>query len=85
MDIVIRNLSPKTVESLDEFAKKKGKSRQEYLKGHLEGLSSVGLHSTTLDRFDKQIEVNSLWLQKNSETLEEFISIIKELLDMDLE
>lgn len=81
MDIIIRNLSPRAVGAIDEFAKRNGQSRQEYLKGHLESLSSVGIHSTALDRFDKQMEVNSLWLQKNSETLEEFISVMKELLD----
>ena len=35
MDIVIRNLSPKVVKTIDEMEKKKGyKSRQEYLRNH---------------------------------------------------
>ena len=39
-EIKIRNLSPSIIEKLDNIAKKKGfKSRQDYLKNHLESLA----------------------------------------------
>lgn len=80
MEIKIRNLEPATVKKIDELAKQKGISRQEYLKNHLESFAVSGLHSDIIDRYEKQLQVNNMLLEKNTQTMNEMIEIFKELM-----
>lgn len=83
MEIKIRNLEPATVKKIDELAKQKGISRQEYLKSHLESFAVSGLHSDIIDRYEKQLQVNNMLLEKNTQTMNEMIEIFKELMFAD--
>jgi len=80
MDIMIRNLEPATVKKIDELAREKGISRQEYLKRHLESFAVSGLHSDIIDRYEKQLQVNNMLLEKNTQTMNEMIEMFKELM-----
>lgn len=80
MEIKIRNLEPATVQKIDELAREKGISRQEYLKRHLESFTISGLHSDIIDRYEKQLQVNNMLLEKNTQTMNEMIEIFKELM-----
>jgi hypothetical protein len=80
MEIKIRNLEPATVQKIDELAREKGISRQEYLKRHLESFAISGLHSDIIDRYEKQLQVNNMLLEKNTQTMNEMIEIFKELM-----
>ena len=81
-EIKVRDLSPSTVEKLDNLAKKKGfKSRQDYLKNHLESLAI----SDQLKDKDEQykILVNKVLkiLEYNTIALNRFVEV--NLLDID--
>lgn len=72
MDIKVRYLSEATVKNLDDMARKKGyKSRQEFLKEHLDTLSALdkileldSRYSLLLDRVLKVLDYNTLALNK---------------------
>lgn len=80
MEIKIRNLDPSTVKKIDMLAKRKGLSRQEYLKNHLESFAVNDLHSDIIDRYEKQLEVNTMLLEKNAEKMDEMISLFVEMM-----
>lgn len=80
MEIKIRNLDPSTVKKVDDLAKRKGLSRQEYLKEHLEAFAVNDLHSSVIDRYEKQLEVNTMLLEKNAEKMDEMMSVFKEMM-----
>ncbi|MFD1926481.1 hypothetical protein ACFSFY_00140 [Sporosarcina siberiensis] len=80
MDLIIRNLNPATVRKLDELAKKNDSSRQEYLKEHFESFAVNDLHSSLIDRYEKQLEVNTMLLEKSADQMEELVTMFKELM-----
>ncbi len=80
MEIKIRNLEPATVQKIDELAREKGISRQEYLKRHLESFAISGLHSDIIDRYEKQLEINTALLEKTNQTMSEVVETFKELI-----
>lgn len=77
MDMIIRNIDPTAVKKIDELAKEKGISRQEFLKGQLEMLAFFR-EQTTRERhlenlIDKNIEMIkkcSQFMEMNAESLE---------------
>lgn len=71
MDLKIRDVEPATIKKLDELAKEKGVSRQQYLKRHLESFAVNGLHSDIIDRYEKQMDVNNMLLEKTATALDE--------------
>lgn len=56
MDIIIRNLEPAAVHKIDELARRKGISRNEYLKNSLESLAFLSIKDGIVDYLEKQIE-----------------------------
>lgn len=80
MEIKIRGLNPHAVKKIDELAKEKSISRNEYLKNVLEELSFLEMKDNVNDRLEKQIQINNIVMQKNSESLDELVSILKEML-----
>jgi len=80
MEVKARNVEPMAVKKLDELAKKKGLSRSEYLKYMIEDLSVLEMKDNTLDRFEKQLEANNILMKQNTQTLDELVHILKELL-----
>ena len=80
MDVLIREVNPRAIQKIDELARKKGISRNQYLKKMVEDLTVLELKDTEKDRLEKQIELNSLLMKQTSESLDEFVFILKELL-----
>lgn len=80
MDLLLRNIEPATVQKIDELAREKGISRQEYLKRHLESFAISGLHSDIIDRYEKQLQVNNMLLEKNTQAMNEVVETFKELM-----
>lgn len=80
MEIKIRGLNPHAVKKIDELAKEKSLSRNEYLKNVLEELSFLEMKDNINDRMEKQIQINNIVMKKNSESLDELVSILKEMI-----
>ena len=74
MDIVIRNLSPKVVKTVDEMAKKKGyKSRQEYLRNHFENLTALSEFKDFENQYKKLINICVSTIERNTEVMSKFL------------
>ena len=80
LEIKIRNIDPMAVKKIDEWAKEKDLSRQEYLRLHLESFAVNDVHSNIIDRYEKQLEANSLLLEKTTQSLNELIDVLKGLI-----
>lgn len=68
------------VKKIDEWAKEKGVSRQEYLKLHFESFAVNDVHSNIIDRYEKQLEANSLLLEKTTQSMNELIEVLNSLM-----
>lgn len=74
MDIVIRNLSPKVVKTIDEMARKKGyKSREEYLRNHFENLTALSEFKDFENKYDKLLKMSCSIIERNTEVMEKFL------------
>ena len=74
MDIVIRNLSPKVVKTIDEMAKKKEyKSRQEYLRNHFENLTALSEFKDFENQYKKLINICVSTIERNTEVMSKFL------------
>ncbi|MDJ0332669.1 hypothetical protein [Planococcus sp. S3-L1] len=80
MDLLIRDIDPHAVKKIDEWAKKKKISRQVYLKELIEKATMLEMISNVEDSFEKQLQVNTLFLEKTSDSLNGLIDILKELM-----
>ena len=80
MEIKIRGINPHAVKKIDELAKEKNLSRNEYLKNVLEELSFLEMNDNVNDRMEKQIQINNIVLKKNTDSMDELVSVLKELL-----
>ncbi|MCI0767510.1 hypothetical protein [Bacillus sp. TL12] len=72
MDIKIRNLSPVAIKRLDEIAKKKNISRQEFLKGQIETLAFYR------EQQNRELYLQQL-LEKNIYAMESCFEAVKEM------
>lgn len=81
MEVKIRNVEPAAVKKINELARKKGISRNEYLKNVLEDFSILEMKDNHVDRMEKQLVANSMLMEKTSNSLDELVSILKELID----
>ncbi|MCR8860681.1 MULTISPECIES: hypothetical protein [Bacillus] len=72
MDIKIRNLSPVAINRLDEIAKKKNISRQEFLKGQIETLAFYR------EQQNRELYLQQL-LEKNIYAMESCFEAVKEM------
>lgn len=80
MDLLIRDIDPHAVKKIDEWAKKKKVSRQVYLKELIEKATMLEMISNVEDSFEKQLQVNTLFLEKTSDSLNGLVDILKELM-----
>lgn len=86
MEIKIRNLSPIVVKKIDELARKRGLSREAYLREHLETLAclekikeSEERYTILVNKVTKILEYNSLILNKfMEENLLDLSEIVEE-------
>ncbi|MGG0723681.1 hypothetical protein [Bacillus mycoides] len=72
MDIKIRNLNPVAIKRLDEIAKKKKMSRQEFLKGQIETLAFYQ------EQQNRELYLQQL-LEKNIYAMESCFEAVKEM------
>ncbi|MCQ6531181.1 hypothetical protein [Bacillus mycoides] len=72
MDIKIRNLNPVAIKRLDEIAKKKKISRQEFLKGQIETLAFYQ------EQQSRELYLQQL-LEKNIYAMESCFEAVKEM------
>lgn len=80
MDINVKGIDPHAVKKIEELAREKNLSRNQYLVNFLEEFSFLNMNDNTNDRLEKQIQANNIFMKKNSESLDELISVLKEML-----
>ncbi len=74
MEIKVRNLSPKVVMTLDEMAKKKGyKSREEFLRNHLENITALSEFREYQNKYEKLLNTSISIIEKNTEVIRKFL------------
>lgn len=83
MDVLIRDVDPHAVKKIDEWAKKKDVSRQIYLKELIEKATLLEMISQADNSFEKQLQVNTLFLEKASDSMNDLVGVLKELLSND--
>jgi len=81
MDVLIRNINPVAVKKIDELAKANKHSRSEYLRSLLENHASELQPSQREIQTQKQLEANTLFLEKTNRSLEDLVSILNDLLE----
>ncbi|WP_214798657.1 MULTISPECIES: hypothetical protein [unclassified Exiguobacterium] len=80
MDLHIRNIDPYAVKKIDELAQRSGVSRQVYLKETIESFAMIEVLTNKEKYYDKQLQANTLFLQKASKEFDELVEVLKELL-----
>ena len=83
MDLFIRDIDPHAVKKIDEWAKKKKVSRQVYLKELIEKATMLEMISDADHSFEKQLQVNTLFMEKTSDSLDSLVKVLKELMTDD--
>lgn len=81
MDILIRNIDPVAIKKIDELAKANKHSRGEYLRSLLENHALELQPSKREIQLQKQLEVNTLFLEKTNQSVEDLVSILNDLLE----
>ncbi|MCQ6276406.1 ribbon-helix-helix protein, CopG family [Bacillus sp. V3B] len=80
MDINVRNVEPVAVKKLDELAKAKGMSRSQYMREMIESFTFLSMRDGIVDRLEYQLDLNTLALQRYSDSIEELVSVLKEMI-----
>ncbi len=80
MDILIRDVDPHAMKKIDEWAKKKNLSRQSYLKELIEKVTLLEMVSQADNSFEKQLQVNTLFMEKTSDSVNELVDLLKKLM-----
>ncbi|GED65633.1 hypothetical protein [Lysinibacillus fusiformis] len=83
MDIIIRKLSPAAVKQIERLAKDREVSREEYLRNLLEDFSFVERNVPTIDRLEKQLTANTMFLEKVDSSLQNLLDYMKEMMLLD--
>ncbi|ANU28570.1 hypothetical protein [Planococcus versutus] len=83
MDILIRDVDPHAMKKIDEWAKKKNLSRQSYLKELIEKTTLLEMVSQADNSFEKQLQVNTLFMEKTSDSVYELVDLLKKLMAVD--
>ena len=80
MDLFIRDVDPHAVKKIDEWAKKKKMSRQVYLKEFIEKATLLEMISDADTSFEKQLQINTLFMEKTAESLDSLVGVLRELM-----
>lgn len=80
MDLHIRNIDPYAVKKIDELAQRSGVSRQVYLKETIESFAMLEVLTNKEKYYDKQLQANTIFLQRASKEFDELVGVLKELL-----
>lgn len=81
MDVLIRNIDPLAVKKIDELAKASKRSRGEYLRSLLENHALELQPSKREIQLQKQLEANTLFLEKTNQSVEDLVSTLNDLLE----
>lgn len=74
MEIKIRNLDKDIVHRIDELAKKKGLSRNEYLRFQIKQIALHPEISEKEDQYKRLVEKIAVIIQQNTDVLEDLMS-----------
>ena len=69
MNIIIRDLDVESLQKLDEIAKGKGVSRQQFLKNYIETLSVLGVIKESETRYVDLVNQLSFLIKENTNVL----------------
>lgn len=69
MDIIIRNLDVKSVQKLDDIAKEKGLSRQQFLKNYIETLSVLSVIKESETKYVDLVNQLAFLIKENTNVL----------------
>lgn len=79
MDIFLRNMDEAAIKHIDELAKRRGVSRQEFLKNYLELLAYYPTLIQREDRLEKIVEDQMRWMNLFNEKMNKFTAYLREL------
>ena len=82
MDIKIRNVDPKTVQKMDEFAEKRHLSRNEYLRLLLETYSAIREFKSFEDRYQELVLKLLLVIENDTKALQENTKCLQQIQEM---
>lgn len=74
MEIKIRNLDVITIQRLDEVAKEKGLSRQQFLKNYIETLSVIDIIKDSETKYVDLVNQLSFLIKENTNVLSQIIT-----------
>ncbi|MCT4786266.1 hypothetical protein ACFQO8_14525 [Exiguobacterium aestuarii] len=80
MDLLLRDIDPVIVKQIDEWAKRNNRSRQQYLKELLASWCANGIHSTQVERLERQLEANTLHLKRSADELAAVTRLLNEVM-----
>ncbi len=81
MEILIRNLEPATVRTLDEKAAKAGMSRQEYLVMQLSRMAAADAFHEERREYSTLVKNMGLVIKNNTEQLQEVAELMQDILE----
>lgn len=81
MEILIRNLEPATVRTLDEKAAKAGMSRQEYLLMQLNRMAAADAFHEERREYSTLVKNMGLVIKNNTEQLQEVADLLQDVLE----
>ena len=73
MDIIIRNIDRDIVDRINELAKKKGKSRNEYLRDQVKQLALHPEITEKEDQYKRLVKEIAVVIQQNTQVLNELL------------
>lgn len=81
MDVCIRKVDPVAIKKIDELAKIKGISRNEYLKKHIEQMAIIKDISETEDKYANLVETVVDRLEQANDIIQENSIMLKRIIE----
>ena len=81
MDACIRKVDPVAIKKIDELAKRKGISRNEYLKKHIEQMAIIKDISETEDKYANLVETVVDRLEQANDIIQENSIMLKRVIE----
>ncbi len=77
MDIKVRGMDPKSVQKIDEMAKKSHLSRNQYLRVFLENFAVKSMFESFEDRYQKLVEQQGLLIEENTRVMQRLDKLLE--------
>lgn len=81
MDVCIRKVDPVAIKKIDELAKRKGISRNEYLKKHIEQMAIIKDICETEDKYANLVETVVDRLEQANDIIQENSIMLKRVIE----